>query len=323
MLFRFLPCRPATRVDARDGSHWEGHCGYPVAVVKPWLKYAGVAIVGGAVGGTLARWPAPRPQVIEVPVLLREGENGQLIWQSSYVEDPLEARLDARVGPLSLGYLPLNLAIASLFEHSELDGVHEKPAVPTIKFDMPALLEAGVAPDKSVLVDVESQSTIRTVLDKMLASASEGAALVAEPQSGALLITTMTRLSDFTTTRIYAVADLLVEMAAVKKLVDARIDPNAQAPHASDLEMQIVYLVQEVRYDTWRANGGSIGAMSLMGGNLVVTHTPSVHRQIERLLAALRAAVFQQRRMLEALERSRAAEPPASTIDPLAPIDLP
>ena len=78
---------------------------------------------------------------------------------------------------------------------------------------------------------------------------------------------------------VYAVADLL--------RVPAR--PRVDADEMSD---RLTRLIQEnIDPDSWRDNGGSLGAMAARGDKLIVTTSPAVHREIERLLAGLRAAL--------------------------------
>jgi hypothetical protein len=40
--------------------------------------------------------------------------------------------------------------------------------------------------------------------------------------------------------------------------------------------------------DTWRDNGGTLGSIREFDGFLAITHTPTTHRHIQRILANLR-----------------------------------
>ena len=67
------------------------------------------------------------------------------------------------------------------------------------------------------------------------------------------------------------------------------------APTFEEMVESITRLIEDaVDTDSWKDNGGSTGAMRELAGRLIITQTPSAHRQIVNLLRTLRAGVSKE-----------------------------
>ena len=64
---------------------------------------------------------------------------------------------------------------------------------------------------------------------------------------------------------------------------------TANTPTRAELVEQITSLIREtIGVGTWKEDGGQLGSLSELGGQLIVTQTPEVHRAITSLLEKLR-----------------------------------
>ena len=100
---------------------------------------------------------------------------------------------------------------------------------------------------------------------------------------------------DETATRVYDVSDLLWQITDYPAENPMPvINGPAPAPPAvrmsrEDLVDNLTKLITDtVEPDSWKENGGTIGALREMNGRLIVTQTTETHRQINDLLHALR-----------------------------------
>jgi general secretion pathway protein D len=66
-------------------------------------------------------------------------------------------------------------------------------------------------------------------------------------------------------------------------------DDDENTPTREELVEQITSLIREtIGVGTWKEDGGQLGSLRELGGQLIVTQTPEVHRQISSLLEKLR-----------------------------------
>ena len=66
-------------------------------------------------------------------------------------------------------------------------------------------------------------------------------------------------------------------------------DREEEVPNRYELDEELIQLITKtVDADSWRDAGGSDGAVRMVSGRMVITHTPRAHKEIERLLARLR-----------------------------------
>ena len=68
--------------------------------------------------------------------------------------------------------------------------------------------------------------------------------------------------------------------------------PAATSPERSDALLKLIE--ETVDPESWRDNGGSIGAIKLFDGQLIVTQTSENHRSIASLLAQMQAVRWRQ-----------------------------
>lgn len=70
---------------------------------------------------------------------------------------------------------------------------------------------------------------------------------------------------------------------------------SSAGPTFGEMVESITRLIEDaVDTDSWKDNGGSTGAMRELAGRLIITQTPSGHRQIVNLLGTLRAGVSKE-----------------------------
>jgi hypothetical protein len=108
-------------------------------------------------------------------------------------------------------------------------------------------------------------------------------------------------------TRVYDVRDLLVQIPDYpykgelgvpidKSVVVVADSPPSTQPHRTptskeELADNLIDLIKEtIATDTWRDNGGSLGAIRELGGQLIVTQTLENQKLLESLLSQLREA---------------------------------
>jgi beta-lactamase regulating signal transducer with metallopeptidase domain len=109
-----------------------------------------------------------------------------------------------------------------------------------------------------------------------------------------LKVTTQEEISKNTVTRVYDIRDLLVEIPDFENPRHANTPapqtrPADPAKRRADHIEQICDLIKEsVDVDSWRENGGSVGSMRELDGQLIVTQTEVNHRDLAKLLEQLR-----------------------------------
>jgi general secretion pathway protein D len=127
---------------------------------------------------------------------------------------------------------------------------------------------------------------------------------------GVITISTEEDLASNVVTRVYDIRDLIVNIQDFDDPPDFQINQassaggggggqslfggTGQADDAAggtraELVDQIISLIQDtVASDTWRDNGGNVGTIRELSGQLIVTQTPENQRQLVRLLEQLR-----------------------------------
>lgn len=129
--------------------------------------------------------------------------------------------------------------------------------------------------------------------------------------NGVITISTADDLSKNVIVRVYDIRDLIVaipdfdpkqdpkdDVAAPKIRPPATQPADAQSaskydgkkvPSRNEIVESIVKLIEDtVATDSWKSNGGSVGALRELQGQLIVTQTPENHREIVILLEQLR-----------------------------------
>jgi type II secretory pathway component GspD/PulD (secretin) len=185
-----------------------------------------------------------------------------------------------------------------------------------------ALEAAGVdknAPVTARLRDVPFAKVLRTILDDVSGGTTKLGYTIDE---GVITISTEDDLAKNTSTRVYDIRDLIID---VPDFTDApKFDltqsqgngggttigggaggggqqgggnlfgggggnGETKGPTRQELVEAIIKLIQDtVASDTWKDNGGNIGSVRELGGQLIVTQTPENQRALVKLLDQLR-----------------------------------
>ena len=103
-------------------------------------------------------------------------------------------------------------------------------------------------------------------------------------------------------TRVYDISDLLWQKtdypvpsndttgAGAGLFPQQAADPDAHPP-STNLAGDYIKLIEDtVASDSWKDNGGQIGSMREINGELVISQTPENHHQIETVLESMRSA---------------------------------
>jgi hypothetical protein len=163
-----------------------------------------------------------------------------------------------------------------------------------IELDTEHLRSYGVTRDSSVYLSL-SNVDLQTALDCVLKQAWDRVDfLVARGDGDHIVITTSEAAASCT--RFYDVSDIL------------NSDPVPEDPPStytgglftSGVDGKNVIadqltraIVNNVSFETWRDNGGTVGSMSMVNDYLIVTDTPEVQTQLAEFLDQLKQAVHQ------------------------------
>jgi len=176
-----------------------------------------------------------------------------------------------------------------------------------IQMDMSALTADGKGSEMLINKTVRGislKNLLRLILDEQ--------GLTAIVSNDVLLITTRLAAESRVIARVYQVHDLVVMPN----------DPTASQP---EFESLIELITATILPETWREAGGTQGELKPFDGPgilaLVITQTEDGHEQIERLLAALRAA---QADPIRDVQRQRPVQAKPPTVPPvvLSPIPV-
>lgn len=180
--------------------------------------------------------------------------------------------------PLDFVDTPLNQIMAVISDDYEIP----------ILFDVPSIEAVACSPDVKVTFSVGNVS-LRSALDLMLQIAASDLTYVIDKE--VLMITTDEEAEKRLQVRVYRVDDLQIPKV-----------PNlAGASAYADFDSLIDLIVSNVERDSWHENGTGEGEINPHGrGIVVISQTPLVHEQVERLLDDLR-------RNMTAVEKDKAA----------------
>ncbi len=175
----------------------------------------------------------------------------------------------------------------------------------------------GKTPVTLDLSNVTAARALRTVLEEVRGEATP---LDYEVHEGVVTVSTYDDLSRYTVTRVYDIRDLIadareydwrVHYVPPRAMTQAEAEAEeAQAGEPGGLfgpagaavgsagalshEERVDCILELIRGsiapETWRGGEtpGMIGSARELNGKLIITHTPSVHRRVHRLLEALR-----------------------------------
>jgi len=260
-----------------------------LALIAPML--AATALVGVALRAADAPPAAGRPVAVDLA-----GSPAGVPPASPAVQ----AKLATQVKDVQFEKTPLADALAALQKQGDVN----------VFVNYKALEAAGIARDVPVTGVSVRNVTLGEALTLVLESASVPTAELAYAVRGNVIyVSTGEELSTAdVSTRIYDIADLvLTERARHRALnpppppqvpatqpaggfISGSNLPDAHDPTAAEVAEGIcALLMQSISPDTWRDNGGMVGAVRELNGRLIVSQTADNHRRIEAVLAALRA----------------------------------
>lgn len=174
-----------------------------------------------------------------------------------------------------------------------------------------ALEGAGIAKDTQVtarLRDVKFNKVLTTILNEVGGGTVRLGYTIDE---GVITISTEEDLSANVVTRVYDIRDLIINIPDFTEAPDFNLQQSAQvggggggsslfggggggggedeAVTRTELVDQIIQLIQDtIASDSWKDNGGSVGSLRELQGQLIVTQTPENQRNLVRLLEQLR-----------------------------------
>ncbi len=183
------------------------------------------------------------------------------------VEDRIESVLDAQLkSPLDFTELPLKEILSILQEDYDIP----------IILDLAALDELAISPDTETTINFRNIS-LRNALDLLLRQPGlEDLTFYINHE--VVLVTTKDQANSFLTTKVYRVDDLGVYLPVPK---------GASAWTAYSPLMDTA--TSCVEKSSWQENGKGDGEIQLVApGILVVSQTPRVHSEIEKLFKRIR-----------------------------------
>lgn len=210
-----------------------------------------------------ARPPPPAPRVVQ-PV------KGSLPLPE--LTASLAEALSRQVDEFVLDSVPFGAALEQIRQRWAVQIEVEKDALKEAGFDEPAPLSLHCR-----------KLTLSQTLSSLLAQPIGGVHLAFIPVDDHILISTREKIEAMPFVRVYNVRDLIpgIGYQPPREGVDRR--------SRQDMIDDLLSLIERsVDPDTWKDNGGNIGAMRQMYGELIVTQTRATHARIDRFLQTLR-----------------------------------
>lgn len=155
---------------------------------------------------------------------------------------------------------------------------------------------------------------VKVVLDRIVAKTSDPVTPAGwAVRDGVVTVASQSLLDRDTETLVYDVRDLLIEVPDFGNFPNVDLADVIRATNSEDLSLasdpfslegeggirptindrprveQIMGIIrQNIDFDSWQSNGGTVGSIQDLGGQLVITNTPDNHRQVAGLLSRLR-----------------------------------
>ena len=251
-------------------------------------------------------YPKNWREIISRPTRIAPGAES-----SARIDPDLQSRLDAPIG-IDFRNEPFEQAIEKLAEAGDVD-------ISVAWRDLEAASVDRRTPVSLRLTDVPFRTALREVVDQVAGARVE---LGFEAGDGLVKVATRELLDRNVYEEVYNITDLLMEipdfdgpMPWLTNLVPVANSARAAggagrgtfeyegSERAEDVsedkaDEMIVLIRKTILPDSWRANGGNVGSISEISGQLVVTQTPAGHSRVGGLLGKLR----QQRAIQIAVE---------------------
>lgn len=200
--------------------------------------------------------------------------------QTSDAERSTQAALDRKVPEINFDGAPFSDVIDFLRDQTSQN----------ILVDWRAMEAAGVdrnAPVSARMRNVSAGKALRIILDHV---GGDTVKLSYAVDGNIVNVSTADALAKETVTRVYDIRDMIIE---VPDYTSEKPAPQTQPVdpakvRAKNVE-QVTDLIKEtVDPDSWRENGGSVGALREIQGQLIITQTQENQRSIAVLLDQLR-----------------------------------
>lgn len=202
-----------------------------------------------------------------------------------------------------LGGLTLVEPLQGTFPFEELLGLIREQTDLSFVVNYSAMELEGIDRNTEVSVDLPAGITLRQTLDLVLGQLSGGFAELGWQADGPLVrLTTLDELSRHTTTVTYDLTRLLWLTAEI----DALQEPTEEhRPSYAERVEDVIQLITDTHAtDSWKDNGGSVGAITEISGSLIVVQLDSVHARIRSLLEKLERSAGERLALLIELENN-------------------
>lgn len=240
----------------------------------------------------ILRYPENWPELSEIRERTVENERG-----GGEADQATTAQLERRLPEINLNNVAFSDAIEFLRDVSQAN----------FYVEWRTLEEAGIAKDTLVTVrlrDVKLSKVLQTILQDVGGVVRLGYTI----DEGVITISTEEQLAANVVTRVYDIRDLIINIPDFTEAPDFNLqaggqggggggqlfsggggDSEDEGPTRTELVDQIIQLIQDtIATDSWKDNGGPVGTLRELQGQLIVTQTPENQRQLVRLLEQLR-----------------------------------
>lgn len=194
--------------------------------------------------------------------------------------------LDSVIPELQFDSVPLEESLDMLADKTHAN----------IVVNWPAIEAAGVSRKTPIRVHLWNVP-LHTALSVVLQVASNKIELSYAMQEGLIHVSTADDIEGVKTTRVYNIRDMMESDAAYRMSHPSPSTSNPPIANQTSPVLAVDYddiaggyldaIQSGVEPDTWKPNGGT-NVITALGGRLVVTAPPHIHRQIAALLEKLR-----------------------------------
>ena len=182
-----------------------------------------------------------------------------------------------------LGNVRLSGNIEGMMTFAEAIAAFEKATQLHIIIDYANLDLEGIHGAIQISTHLPAEMAVGTALELVLHTVGPYSELAFLVDGRTVRVSTQDVIDRTTTTQTY-------DLAASLRRSTTPIDPHWDRPPATELQEIIDLIRDTIRPDTWRSNGGDVAHLTELDGRLVITATPRMHLEIERLLDMLSRA---------------------------------
>lgn len=241
----------------------------------------------------ILRYPENWPELSDIREQTVEKERG-----GTEQDQEVTAQLERRLPEINLNNVAFSDAVDFLRDVSQAN----------FYVEWRTLEGAGIAKDTLVTVRLRDVK-LSKVLDTILRDVGGAVKLGYTIDEGVITISTDEQLASNVITRVYDIRDLIINIPDFDNAPDFNLQAGGgsgggggqqlfsggggneedEGPTRTELVDQIIQLIQDtIASDSWKDNGGAVGSVRELQGQLIVTQTPENQRQLVRLLEQLR-----------------------------------